>query len=300
MPIRTVRCSRVLALAGLLALLAGCGREEPEPSLPQLSGPEKPAEGGLLVRVGERELGAAELEGAIPPEYRGLLTGVERRAFLDRWVDTELLYQGAEAMGLTEDPELQRRLLQQRRDFFANAYLRRVLDERVAVSESEVDEYFEAHRDDYAWEYRYRQIVVNSHDEAEALHGRLRRGEIGFKRAAQRFSLDASARLSGDMGWVTPAAMPPEVLIRLREMGTDEVSEPFETTWGWTLVQFRDRRENESALAMAELREDILRHLAMEKRRRVRRELLDELGRRFPVEYPAGLDELLEKGPSLP
>jgi len=241
--------------------------------------------------VGDRDLGFEEFQNLIPGEYKGLLNSQEKREFLDRWVDTELLYRGAERRGLLEDPELRRRWVQQQRDFVANAYLQKTLDERVGISESEISEYYEAHRDEYAWEYRYRQIVVNSRQEASEIHDRVVGGELSFKRAAEKYSLDASARLGGDMGWMTRSAVPPELLMRLIDMRIDEVSEPFETTWGWTLILFRDRRESENALELSEVREEILRQLLVEKRRRVFQEVLEELREAFPVKYHPETEE---------
>ncbi len=249
--------------------------------------------GEAIVQVGGRALGLAEFDQLIPDDYHGLLTSTEKREYLERWVDTELLYRGAEARGLLEDPELARRLLEQRRDFVANAFLQKSLDERVGITETETSDYYMAHLDEYAWEYRYRQIVVNSRDEAGEIYGNLDRGQISFKRAAEKYSLDASARLGGDMGWMSRAAIPPEILVRLVKMEKNDISEPFETTWGWTLIQFRERRESENALELGSVREEILRHLLIDKRRRVYGEILEELREAFPVEYHPELDTRL-------
>lgn len=235
--------------------------------------------------MGGRNLSFEEFQNLIPGEYQGLLTSEEKREFLDRWVDTELLFRGAEQRGMLDDPQLQRRLVQQHRDFIANAYLQKTLDERVGISESEMSEYYAEHRGEYAWEYRYRQIVVNSRQEAGDIHDQVSGGHLSFKRAAEKYSLDASARLGGDMGWMTRSAVPPELLMQLVGMEKDEISDPFETTWGWTLIQFRERRESENALELSEVREEILRQLLVEKRRRVYREVLEELREIFPVRY---------------
>lgn len=249
--------------------------------------------GEAIVQVGGRSLGFGEFEQLIPAEYHGLLTQDEKLEYLHRWVDTELLYRAAESRGLLDDPELRRRLLEQRRDFVANAYLQKTLDERVGITEAEISDYYSTHLDEYAWEYRYRQIVVNSRDESGEIYGNLQRGQISFKRAAEKYSLDASARLGGDMGWMSRAAVPPEILVRLVKMEKNGISEPFETTWGWTLIQFRERRESENALELGTVREEILRYLLIEKRRRVYGEVLEELREAFPVEYHPELDTRL-------
>jgi len=285
-----------LAVLSFLLLVA-CGREK-EGDLPRPDRPSPPiAEDDVIARVGGRSLGLKEFQELIPEEYKGLLTPEEKRDLLDRWVNTELLYMGAESRGMLEDPELTRRLMKQRRDFFANAYLQKAIDERVGISESELSDYYSEHRDEYSWEYRYRQIVVNSSEEAWEIRGKLRNGKISFKRAAEKYSLDVSARLGGDMGWMSRTALAPEILSRLLNMEKGDISDPFETTWGWTLVQFRDRRESKNALELSALREEILRRLLAEKRSRVYGEILDELRKAFPVEYDPELDERLGGNP---
>lgn len=247
----------------------------------------------MVVQVGARTLGLSEFQELIPEDYEGLLTLGEKREYLERWVDTELLYLGAESRGMLDDPDLARRLLSQRRDFIANAFLQKTLDERVGITESELSDYYSTHLEEYAWEYRYRQLIVNSHEEAQKIHREFTGSEISFKRAAEKYSLDASARLGGDMGWMSRAAIPPEILSRLVVMEKNDISEPFETTWGWTFIQFRERRESENALELSAVREEILRHLLIEKRRRVYAEFLEELREAFPVKYHPETDARL-------
>jgi len=292
------RLARPLAAAALACLLAvlACGREDGGEAAGAGGAPESAALSvgeAYLVRVGGTELDGAAFDAMIPEEFRGLLTAREKRNYLDRWVDTELIYRAAESRGLLEDPELRARLREQRREFIASQLLQRVLDERVAVTESEIADYYAEHLDEYSSEYRYREIVVRSQQEAEDLHARLLGNAVSFARAAERNSISSSARLGGDMGWLAKGAMPPEVEERIVRMKPQEISQPFETAWGWTLVQYRDKRRAEDALSLQEVKDEILRVLTMERRRRVYEEFLDELRRSYPVTYHPQLDERL-------
>ncbi len=283
----------VMALS-LLAAGQGCDRAD------EARTPEEQAEPAVqpealdyLVRVGNSHLSEEAFAASVPAEFRGLLTMEEKRSYVSRWVDTQLLYLAAEDRGLLADPELARRLAQQRREFIANHFLQKMLVERVLVTDGEIADYYTDHLEEYSSEYRYREIVVRTQQEARDLHDRLTAGRISFIRTAEKHSLATSSRSGGDMGYLAKGAMPPEVEERIVNMKPQEVSQPFETAWGWTIIQFRDRRQAENALDLQEVKDEILRYLTMERRRRVYGEFLDEVRESYPVHYHPSLEQRL-------
>jgi peptidyl-prolyl cis-trans isomerase C len=294
----------VLAGAALLALLlaGACRDDKGDPGASQRSGgsADVPERLDYLVRVGDASLTEEDFVAGIPEEFRGLLTLEEKRGYLDRWVDTELLYEAAKDRGLLDNPDLQRRLEQQRREYVANFLLQTVLNERVAITEGEIADYYAEHLDEYSSEYRYREIVVRSQQEADDLYQRLTSNAISFVRAAERHSLASSARMGGDMGWLAKGGMPPEVEERIVRMKPQEISKPFETAWGWTLIQFRERRESDKALDLQDVRDEILRYLTMERRRQVYAEFLDEVQQSYPVRYHPDLEQRLRSDEFVP
>ncbi len=282
----------LLAAMALTAFACGRGEEAPPPGT-QAEAPVVSAPLDYLVEVGDSRLSESAFAASIPAEFRGLLTIAEKRGYVDRWVDTELLYRAAEDRGLLEDPELVRRLEQQRREFIANHLLQKMLEERVLVTDGEIADYYSEHLEEYSSEYRYREIVVRTQQDAQDLHDKLKAKRISFTRAAERNSLSASSRTGGDMGWLAKGAMPPEVEERIVKMKPQEISQPFETAWGWTLIQFRDRRQAENALDLQEVKDEILRFLTMERRRRVYAEFLEEVQESYPVRYHPSLEQRL-------
>ena len=132
----------------LSLLIAACGERERQESVPAIGASDEtvdPLE--YLVRVGDHTLSEEDFQALIPAEFSGLLTQAEKRDYLDRWVDTELLVLAAEQRGLMDDPELKLRLLQQQREFIANQLLQQVLEERVVVTEGEIADYYAKHID---------------------------------------------------------------------------------------------------------------------------------------------------------
>lgn len=296
-----IRPSQFASLLLLSLLIAACGEKERQESTPAISSSDEtvvPLE--YLVRVGDHSLSEEDFRALIPGEFNGLLTQVEKRDYLDRWVDTELLVLAAKQRGLMDDPELKLRLLQQQREFIANQLLQQVLEERVAITEGEIADYYAKHIDEYSSEYRYREIVVRSQQEAQDLYEKLKSARISFTRAAEKNSLASSARTGGDMGWLAKGAMPPEVEERVVKMAPQEISLPFETAWGWTIIQFREKRQSDNTLDLQEVRDEILRYLTMKRRRQIYRDYLEELQESYPVAYHPQLGERLREGEYVP
>jgi len=52
-----------------------------------------------------------------------------------------------------------------------------------------------------------------------------------------------SARLGGDLGWTTPGQMVPQFEAAMDSLKPGEISEPFQSQFGWHIVQVLERRE---------------------------------------------------------
>ena len=77
----------------------------------------------------------------------------------------------------------------------------------------------------------------------ESLHQQIAAG-ADFAKLAQENSADTgSARNGGDLGWVDPGTLVPEFEDAMNKLQPGQVSEPFQTQYGWHIVQVLGRRE---------------------------------------------------------
>lgn len=100
-------------------------------------------------------------------------------------------------------------------------------------------------------------------------------GGAEFGGLAQRYSDDkGSAQRGGDLGWTDPGTFVPQFEQQLAELSPGEISAPFETQFGWHIVQLLERRAGGSA-------EDLQRQQAREliRRRKVQQATSDWLRR---------------------
>jgi peptidyl-prolyl cis-trans isomerase SurA len=84
-----------------------------------------------------------------------------------------------------------------------------------------------------------------SYDAAIAVHKELMLNEGDFAALAKKYSADpGSKRLGGDLGWQTRGTFVPEFDAVAYTLTKNEISEPFESPFGYHIVQLLDRRGN--------------------------------------------------------
>ncbi|MBS3897094.1 peptidylprolyl isomerase [Silanimonas sp.] len=139
--------------------------------------------------------------------------------------------------------EMQMRRLQQR-----------VIQGRVVVSESEVDQELARGAGADETEYRLANILVALPDGAtpeqvaiarekiDGVRGLIVRGEMDFRAAAIRYSDDRNALEGGDLGWRPGSAIPPRFAELVRGLQPGQFSEPLRGPSGYQLIQLVETR----------------------------------------------------------
>jgi peptidyl-prolyl cis-trans isomerase SurA len=89
--------------------------------------------------------------------------------------------------------------------------------------------------------------IVSTDDargQLEILRRQIIEGEISFEEAARQYSEDpVSASRGGDLGWNSPGTFLPEFEGVAAVIPTGEVSEVFQTQFGWHILEVLDRRQ---------------------------------------------------------
>ena len=79
-----------------------------------------------------------------------------------------------------------------------------------------------------------------------SLKNRIQGGD-DFSELARGNSEDiVSAAEGGDLGWVSPGDLLPEFENEMNQLAEGEISDPFQTQFGWHIVQVLDRRQHDS------------------------------------------------------
>lgn len=237
----------------------------------------------VLVRVNGEELTKQDFDRVLPEGYEVTLTTDEIRDYLDRWVNTQILYEAALESGATISPDIKARLEQHKRDLVAEDFVQRVIAERAVVSGSEVQDFYEAHRDQYETEYRVSHILVTTPEDAEEVRSLL--GSRSFEALARKYSVDKHSAAGGDLGYLSRGNMIPEFEGVIYGMEVGEVSDVIASEFGYHLIMVTDIRESQAALEYADIAEEIRNSLTLEKRRAVYDSLVTALRQSARVEY---------------
>ena len=133
-------------------------------------------------------------------------------------------------------------------------------------------------------QYNTRHILIktsevvspeNAKQMIDSIYNRLKAGE-DFATLASTYSNDpGSARDGGSLGWVSPGMMVPEFDKTMQSATVGEISKPFETQFGWHILQVVDTRQQD---------------MTGEYQKRMARQILGE--RQFESEYDSWIREL--------
>ncbi|ODN42544.1 peptidylprolyl isomerase [Piscirickettsia litoralis] len=110
-------------------------------------------------------------------------------------------------------------------------------------------------------ENKVRQIVLKttpifSDQQAVAkltqLREQLTKGSISFAKVAQNYSEDpTSSAKGGELGWVLPGQLPPQLEQRIDKLPVNSISEPIRTQTDWRLIEVTARRQVDASKTVA-------------------------------------------------
>jgi len=258
-----------------LAVLAACGEDAGKQS--------RELQGGEIVRVGTNVLTETDLENLLPEGEKIPFSPEEKKAFVDRWIKTEILYQGALRRGLADDPRIQARLRSLEQEYLADHLVYLELRDKTRVTEEEVEEYFREHESEYMYEYRVSHILVNTIEDAQRVRELLE--THSFSWVANRHSVDPVAKRGGDLGYLTKGNMIPEFETVIFDMKPNEVSDVVKSDFGYHFIKLVGMREALVKVDLADVRAQIMNALMIQKREHVYREFIEELQGTADIEY---------------
>lgn len=157
----------------------------------------------------------------------------------DEMITRIVLSQQARKKSLDKDEDVRAQRELNDLAVLSQAYLRDYAS-GVEVDEGEMKSQYEKYLEEYdAKEYRVRQILLESEDQAKEMIARIEKGE-DFAELAKEHSIDPGASLNGgDLGWFRPDVFVDKRLSRaVGALSEGEYSsEPVQTRFGWHVVK---------------------------------------------------------------
>lgn len=257
----------VALLSSAAALLTGCSRQE---------------EADAVARVGGSVLTAEEFYASIPEQLLAVMSLEDQEEALKTWVKTELLYQQGVREGLGSDIEMRRRLHEIERELVAEEYIKRVMADVSEVSDDDARRYFETHRSDYALQVRLAHILVRSRPEADRARSQIRSG-TPFETVAANVSIDQTASMGGDLGYMRRGDMIHELEEAAFSLKVGEVSGVIPSSYGYHIIKVLDRHPGAGQPSFDSRYASVMNFLTSQRRREAFDNELAELSDRAVV-----------------
>jgi len=254
----------------LVLLLFGCREERPS-----------------IAKVNGSVLTLEELKERLPSSYEGKLSWEEVKGWVERWVDSQMLYQEALRRGLDKDDGVRKRIEEATKGIL----IAELLDREIkGGGEDEAFSYYRTHPEEFTRqedEVRASEILVPSLKEAKKIIGRLGKGE-GFAELAAKYSLAPSATKGGDIGYLTRDSLPPYLTKAIFSTPLGNISQPIKGDDGYHILLVTDRKIKGTVRDFALVKGELLNRLSVLQGREGLKELLRKLKGEFEVEinYP--------------
>ena len=197
----------------------------------------------VLLRVGDRVTRTSDYVSAYfrsYPEYRPAPDSAGRVTFLKTLRNRDVLGQVALALNLPIGFEERLALREERQRALTTTVYQRLVADSVTVTEDEVRDFYNA----YQFKLKLRHILVGDRNAAEMVRRELVSGRTTWAAAVRRFSIASDAANNGEIGWISPDKMDPNVIYQVYRIRPGETSQPIQDGQGWHIVQAIERQPN--------------------------------------------------------
>lgn len=242
----------------LLLVITGCPKQEP-----------------VIAKVGNVNLTKKELAVQVPSGVR--LTKENISSLIDKWINTELLFQEAKRRKIDKDETLQVQMNQLIKELIVNKLLEQEMD-KISVSRQEVFDYFTKHKEDFLYEIKISRIVLSDESLAYRVHSQLVAG-ADFKTLAQNLSQDRVLEKGAESKYFSRgvgdprAGGDPNLEEAIFALNPNQFSNVIKSQEGFQIVKLLDKQKVKKDITLAEVEEYINSIISYRKSR----EMLDSM-----------------------
>ncbi len=186
------------------------------------------------MRLAEAEIGS-DL-GSLPPATR-------RRVLVEFLIENQLFADAAEGQKLASGAAFNERMQYWRRRALRDSYFETTV--KGTISDADARKFYDAQVGGKASEeeVRARHILVESKEKAREVFEKLAHGS-DFAALAKEYSKDPGSKdQGGELGFFARGQMVPQFEEAAFKLQKGEVSEPFQSQFGWHIIRVDERRQ---------------------------------------------------------
>ena len=222
----------------------------------------------IVAQVGTEVLTLDKVLNSYPPEFNITITEAQIRDYIQRWIDTQVLYQGALQQKVHQFPQVEERLKEIQKEIVVAMFLDMKVNKNIEVSESEIKAYYNEHQEEFIRPEETRHLwimLIEEWRETNNIRRQLLRGEDAGV-LAREHSHDPSSQNGGDLGFVVRSRLPKELGDVAFTLATERLSTPIKTNLGYYLVNVFEVRKKDEIQLFDEVYNLIRERLIVQKR----------------------------------
>ncbi len=253
-------------LAVFATLLVSCGQNQREKK-------------SQVAVVGGDGLSAEDLMRKVPPEFKDFITRRQWLQLVHNWVDEKLLSSYALSRGAKNDPDVQRKLEDARRQILEQYLRDKIIAPKIEISKYEIEQYYGEHIADF----------IREHDEIEALHivvqskvlsdsvKKFLKSDSSFCWVAKKFSEEYSPQDSCYLGWFSRSDILPDLVRPVFKSKPGDTVGPIKAGGNYHFFYIISYGESGTPRSLDEVRETIRQKIFQSKFDNYMSNLLDSL-----------------------
>jgi peptidyl-prolyl cis-trans isomerase C len=182
-------------------------------------------------------------EAEIGNDLGSLPEATKRRVLIEFLIENQLFADAAEGEQLGSGPAFSERLQYWRRRALRDVYFDKSV--RSSIKDADVRQYYAGQVGTMKpeEEVRARHILVESKEKAREVFEKIAHGS-DFSQLAKQYSKDPGSKdQGGELGFFGRGQMVPQFEEAAFKLKQGEVSQPFESQFGWHIVRVDDRRQ---------------------------------------------------------
>ncbi|MCS7249652.1 MAG: peptidylprolyl isomerase [candidate division WOR-3 bacterium] len=235
-----------------------------------------------VIKIGNKRITKEEILAQIPEGVN--LNEQNLLSILERIVNSELIYLAAQEKGLTKNKNLQMKLKALERDFFANALIEEEA-KKISISQKEILDYYNQHKEDFLSEVKIRRIVVYDEALANKIYEELKSGK-DFVSLAKEYSQDQLLPAGEESkyfprGFLTDPILEEEIF----SLKINEFTSPIKSQEGYQIIQLVDKKRVKKEISLSEVEEYVRQILRYKKGYEILNKMLSDLKEKYKVSY---------------
>ncbi|NOY76310.1 MAG: hypothetical protein GXO76_00435 [Calditrichaeota bacterium] len=233
----------------------------------------------VVARVGKSVLLASEINQEIPGALSKSIRLDEKKNYVRRWINTEVLYQEARKRGYDHLPDIQRELQSVKKALLANKLLEKEFPEKPVIPDSTIRGYYLRHKDSFVRnrnEIRLGIVLFQQKKGAKAFVNLLRSGK-SFGQAMKVTFPKKEQSQAWDTGYIPKTDIPSALSGVVKRTKIKGIVGPLKTADGYYVFQVLDRQKSGSYRSFEEVRAKIVALLQEEKIREIYHQYINSL-----------------------